>query len=159
MQDVYDFLAQHGIPHEVHEHPAVFTVAEAEKVRIDVDFGENKNLFLRNKKGTKHYLVTLAAKKKLDLRGLAEQLGENGLGFASEDRLMKYLGLTKGSVSPFGLINDEEHEVTYVIDKDLLEYENLGFHPNINTRTVVLRTTDFQTFLEEIGNPIIELNL
>lgn len=151
---VLDYLNRLDISYEVHEHPPVFTVEEASKYRSNIAFGENKNLFLRNKKGDRHYLVTIAAAKNLDLKKLGETLGER-LGFASEDRLTKYLGLTRGAVSPFGLINDAEKKVTFILDKDLLKNEKLGFHPNVNTQTVIICTKDFEKFLEAIGHEVM----
>ncbi len=159
MDNVFEFLKKLNIDYKIYNHPAVFTVEEAKKHRIAEDFGENKNLFLRNKKGSKHYLVTLDAEKHLDLDKLGEILEEKGLSFASPDILKKYLGLTPGSVSPFGLINDANKEITFVFDNNLLKNEKLGFHPNINTQTLVLGTNDFKRFLDSIGNKIIFLDL
>lgn len=155
MQNVHNFLKKIGIEYEIHNHPAVFTVDEAKEHRIDADFGENKNLFLRNKKGNKHFLVTLGASKRLDLKKLAENVGEKSLGFASEEKLMKYLGLTPGSVSPFGLIHDTEKRVVFMMDKDLLGKENVGFHPNINTQTIVLKTEDFKNYIKALDREIV----
>ena len=154
MQNVFEFLKRLGISYETHTHPPVLTVEEAAQYRSDIEFGENKNLFLRNKKGDKHYLVTIAASKTLDLRKLGEELGEK-LGFASEDRLSQYLDLSRGAVSPFGLINDAKKEVVYILDKDLLNNEKLGFHPNINTKTIIISAKDFEKFLTSTGNTIV----
>ena len=139
MENVFDFLKGLGIEYQVFNHPAVFTVEESQRHRLDIEFGENKNLFLRNKKGDRHYLVVISASKQLDLKKFSEKLDEKNIGFASPDRLLKYLKLTPGSVSPFGLLNDIERKVELIIDKDLLENEMLGFHPNINTQTLVLK--------------------
>jgi Ala-tRNA(Pro) deacylase len=154
MQPVYDYLKQLGLSYEVHKHPPVFTVEEAAQYRSDIEYGESKNLFLRNKKGSKHYLVTVAASKSVDLKKLGETMGEK-LSLASEERLSHYLGLTRGSVSPFGLINDTEKEVTFILDEDLLTYEKLGFHPNINTQTVIVSTEDFKKFLLSTGRELL----
>jgi Ala-tRNA(Pro) deacylase len=158
MQNVFDFLKQLGISYETHEHPPVLTVEEAAQYRSNIEFGENKNLFLRNKKGDKHYLVTIASSKNLDLKKLGEVLGEK-LGFASEDRLSQYLGLTRGEVSPFGLINDSKKEVVFILDKSLLRNKKLGFHPNVNTQTVIVGTKDFEKFLAATGHTVMLENL
>ena len=155
MENVFEFLKNLWIKYEIHKHPPVFTVEEANQYRSDIEFGKNKNLFLRNKKGNKHYLVTIDSSKNLDLESLGEGLNEKNLGFASEERLNQYLGLAKGAVSPFGLINDKEKEVIHVLDEDLLRHEKLGFHPNVNTQTIILNTKDFQKFLQSVGNKII----
>jgi Ala-tRNA(Pro) deacylase len=85
---------------------------------------------------------------------VADQIGDGKLSFGSPDRLMKHLGVTPGSVSPFGLIHDAAHEVRVAIDLDLKSADKISFHPNINTATVVLSAADFQRFLDNCGNPV-----
>jgi Ala-tRNA(Pro) deacylase len=153
-QRVYDVLAELGIPFERHEHPPVFTVEEANQHWAGIDAAHCKNLFLRNKKGTIHYLVILKHLKEVDLKRLVGRLGDDRLSFASPERLMAHLGLSPGSVSPFGLINDGTHQVRVVIDADLRTADRIAFHPNVNTATIVLAWTDFQRFLARCGNPV-----
>lgn len=157
MSYVHDFLKNADIAYEVHDHPAVFTVEEAARHRSDIVYGECKNLFLRNKKGNKHFLVTISGDKNLDLDALGDLLGEK-IGFASKERLVQYLGLTRGAVSPFGLINDREHQVQFILDKELLKNAKLGFHPNVNTQTLIITSGDLLRFLEQTGHvPRIEV--
>lgn len=153
-QRVYDVLAELQIPFERHEHPPVFTVEEANRHWAGIDAAHCKNLFLRNKKGTTHYLVVLAHHKDADLKRLVDRLGDDRLSFASPERLMTHLGLSPGSVSPFGLINDRAHRVGMVIDADLQAAERIAFHPNVNTATIVVAWADFQRFLAWCGNPV-----
>ena len=143
-----------GVAWERHEHPPVPTVDEAQRYWAGIDATHCKNLFLRNQKGDRHYLVVLEHLKKADLRAVADQIGDGKLSFASPERLMKYLGLEPGSVSPFGLINDRDHVVRVVIDRDLKAADRLSFHPNINTVTVVVSAPDFARFLEDAGNRV-----
>ena len=159
MKNVFDYLQKINIQIDVHNHPAVLTVDEARKYRINETFSESKNLFLRNKKGTKHYLVTIDANKNLDIKKLAETLDIGRLGFASDERLEKYLGLKTGAVSPFGLINDQESEVIFVIDNDLFKNKKLGFHPNINTQTIIISREDFEKYLSSLKNEIVKMKL
>jgi Ala-tRNA(Pro) deacylase len=147
-------LQELGIGYERHEHPAVATVEEAEAHWADIDATHCKNLFLRNQKGNRHYLVVLMHSKKADLRKVAEQVGDGKLSFASPERLMTHLGLTPGSVSPFGLIHDRERAVRVVLDRDLSAAVRLSFHPNINTVTYVVSKGDFDRFLEACGNAV-----
>jgi Ala-tRNA(Pro) deacylase len=147
-------LIELGIVVERHEHPPVPTVEDAERYWADIDATHCKNLFLRNQKGDRHYLVVLKHSKKADLRAVADQIGDGKLSFASPERLMKHLGLTPGSVSPFGLINDAQHAVRVVLDRDLKAAERLSFHPNINTVTFVVAAADFARFLESAGNSV-----
>ncbi len=147
-------LDELGIPFTRHEHPPAATVDEALQYWADIDATHCKNLFLRNQKGDRHYLVVLVASKKADLRAVADQIGDGKLSFASPERLMTHLGLTPGSVSPFGLIHDRTHTVRVVLDRDLDEAARLSFHPNINTITYTIARTDFQRFLDACANPV-----
>jgi len=147
-------LAELGIAFERHEHPPVATVGEAERYWAGIDATHCKNLFLRNQKGDRHYLVVLLHAKRADLRAVADQIGDGKLSFASPQRLATHLGLAPGSVSPFGLINDAGHAVRVVLDRDLKSAARVSFHPNINTRTYVLATADFMRFLVACGNSV-----
>jgi Ala-tRNA(Pro) deacylase len=142
------------IAYERHEHPPVATVEAAEKYWSGIEATHCKNLFLRNQKGNRHYLVILEHQKKADLRRVADQIGDGKLSFGSPERLMMHLGLTPGSVSPFGLIHDATHTVRVVLDRDLKSADRLSFHPNINTVTFVVSAADFTRFLESCGNVV-----
>ncbi len=147
-------LAELAIPYTRHEHPPVATVDQAEQHWAHIDATHCKNLFLRNQKGNWHYLVVLQHSKKADLKAVADQIGDGKLSFASPERLMTHLGLTPGSVSPFGLINDRDHAVRVVLDRDLKTATRLSFHPNINTVTFTIAAADFARFLAACGNPV-----
>ncbi len=153
-QKVCEALKRLGISYVRHEHPPVFTVDEAEKHWGSITGAHCKNLFLRNKKGNRHYLIILESSKNADLKALTKQLGEDRLSFASAERLMRYLGLEAGAVSPFGLINDRNKEVQVVVDHDLKTVQRLNFHPNVNTATVGIDFADFEKFLAWCGNSI-----
>jgi len=158
-QKVYEILDSLGISYVRHEHPPVFTVEEAVQHWEGIAGAHCKNLFLRNKKGNRHYLLIIEHTKRADLRTLTQQLGEDRLSFASAERLMRYLGLEEGAVSPFGLINDSQKEVQVVIDKDIKDVERVNFHPNVNTATVGIGFSGFEKFLEYCGNPVRYLSL
>lgn len=153
-QPVLDALGAIGIAFERHEHPAAATVAEAETHWAGIDATHCKNLFLRNQRGDRHYLVILVHSKRADLRDVAAQIGDGKLSFASPERMLRYLGVTPGSVSPFGLLNDPEHRVQLFLDRDLRQAERISFHPNDNTATLVLDYGDFERFLRHVGHPI-----
>jgi Ala-tRNA(Pro) deacylase len=152
-------LVELGIAFERHEHPPVATVDEAKQHWAGINATHCKNLFLRNQKGNRHYLVVLEHSKRADLRAVADQIGDGKLSFASPERLMTHLGLTPGSVSPFGLINDRDHAVRVVLDRDLKSATRVSFHPNINTATYVVSAADFARFLEACGNPVQHVSL
>lgn len=143
-----------GIPYVLYEHPPVFTTEEAEIHWRHIPGSPVKNLFLRNKKGDRHYLVILGIEKQADLRHLVKVIGDDRLSFGSPERLMKYLSVTPGSVSPLGLIHDTSHAVRVIVDSDLRSAEHLIFHPNDNTASLTLSGQDFSRFLEERGNSV-----
>lgn len=151
---VYEKLAALGVDYTVHEHPPVFTAEEAATHWKDIDGTPVKNLFLRNKKGDRHYLVILGIEKQADLKHLVKVIGDDRLSFGSPERLMKHLGVTPGSVSPFGLINDTQHAVRVIVDSDLKSARKLIFHPNDNTASLTISGQDFVRFLEQQGNPV-----
>ena len=151
---VYAALDALGISYTSHEHPAVFTADAAAEHWAGLDGTAVKNLFLRNKKGDRHYLVILGIEKQADLKQLVKVIGDDRLSFGSPERLMARLGLTPGSVSPFGLINDAAKSVTVIIDADLKNSERLIFHPNINTASVTISFADFEKFLAARGNVV-----
>ena len=153
-----EFVAAHlaglAISFEPHHHPPIATAEEGEIHWAGIDAVHCKNLFLRNQKGTRHYLVILGHTKRADLRAVADQIGDGKLSFASPDRLMKYLGVAAGSVSPFGLLHDHDRHVRVYLDRELKLSPRISFHPNINTATFVLAYADFERFLASRGNPV-----
>ena len=151
-KELYDLLESLSIKFEYHEHPPVATIEDAITHWKDYNAGRCKNIFFRNHKGNRHYLVILEHLAQLNIRDLEQRLKQGKLTFASDQRLHKYLGLQPGSVSPFGLINDREKHVHLFIDKNLLQFERLAFHPNLNTATLVISKDDFLKFLDNSGN-------
>ena len=156
---VLETLDRLGIPYRRYEHPAVFTVEQAEVQWKDVAGAHCKNLFVRNQKGNRHYLIILEASKKADLAAMARTLGEDKFSFASAGRLDRYLGVEPGAVSPFGLINDRHKEVQVILDQDLKKEGLVNFHPNINTATLGLSYLDFEKFLDWCGNRVQSVSL
>lgn len=147
-----EFLAHHAIVLARHEHPAVMTVAESEKIVPSLPGAKTKNLFLRDKKGLKHFLVTIPAALAVDLAALGDLLGAGRLGFASAERLQKYLGVMPGSVSLLGLVHDTTHQVECVIDQRLWEAEAVQAHPLINTATMIVPHAELVSFLAATGH-------
>jgi Ala-tRNA(Pro) deacylase len=140
-----------GIGYQRVDHPPVFTAEEAAEHWAALDAAHCKNLFLRNKKGDRHYLIVAPVDKPVDLGRLARELGSGRLSFGSAERLMARLGLTPGSVSPFGLLHDHDRRVELLLDADLRAASHLAFHPNINTSTLVVSREDFARFLASRG--------
>ena len=151
---VYAALDALGITYDRHEHPAVFTAEDASKFWDPIPGTQCKNLFLRNKKGDRHYLVVVEISKRVDLKDLVTVVGDDRLSFGSPERLLAALGVTPGSVSPFGLLNDGAGSVRVLLDEDLRGAERLIFHPNINTASVVVSWADLERFLATRQNSV-----
>lgn len=151
-QELYEILSSLSIQFEYHEHLPVATIEDAITYWRDYKAGRCKNIFFRNHKGDRHYLVILEHLAQLRIKDLEQRLKQGKLSFASDQRLLKYLGVKPGSVSPFGLINDKAKHVHLFIDIKLLDFERLAFHPNINTATLVISKADFISFLKHSGN-------
>ena len=158
-QKVYDFLDSMGIQYEKYEHPPVFTGEEAAQHWGPIPATHVKNLFLRNKKGDRQYLVILEVAKQADLRHLVKIIGDDRFSFGSPERLMATLGVTPGSVSPFGLLHEGSKDVRVIVDQDLRTAEKLIFHPNLNTASVTISVADFERFLATRPNTVRWLKL
>ena len=150
--ELYQVLSELNIKFEYYEHPPAPTIEKAIKYWEDLKATHCKNIFFRNHKGNRHYLVILEHLRQLDIHDLEKRLHQGKLTFASDQRLKKYLGVEPGSVSPFGLINDTEKHVHLFIDEKLNESERLAFHPNVNTASIVVSKSGFLKFLEYTGN-------
>ena len=151
---VYAVLDAMGIQYSAHEHAPIFTGDAAAEGWRDVPGTGIKNLFLRNKKGDRHYLVILPVSKQADLRQLVRVIGDDRLSFGSPDRLMSHLGVTPGSVSVFGLIHDGSRHVHVVVDDELRASDRLIFHPNDNHASVSIAFPDFEKFLASRPNAV-----
>ena len=151
-KELYELLSRLSIPFEYHEHPPAFTIEDAKIFWKDLNSGKCKNIFFRNHKGNRHYLVILEHLCQLDIHDLEKRLSQGKLTFASDRRLKEYLGVEPGAVSPFGLINDKSHHVHVFIDERLSDYERLAFHPNVNNATLVISRDDLIRFITSLGN-------
>ena len=153
-EQLYGMLDQAGISYRVLHHAPLMTVEDARAIRGEHETGEGqiKNLFLKNKKG-KMWLLTLHEDRVIDLKQAAIDIGAKRFSFCSPDRLMTYLGVVPGAVSPFGLLNDHNRQVTFYIDEALLEHEEVHAHPLDNRITVSIGTRDLLQFLEQRGYP------
>ena len=152
---IYQLLEGKGITFEKLEHEAVYTMEDMDKAGITAKGTVCKNLFLRDAKGKKHFLVTVPEEKRVDLKILTEKIGSTKLSFASADRLAKYLGVEQGCVSPFGVLNDESRSVIVVFDQELQFDDAVGIHPNDNTSSVWLNFKSLRRVIEEHGNEIM----
>ena len=151
-QQVYDYLEQQGIGFDYYEHPEAPTIEIASQFYRGEGTVLCKNLFFRNHKGNKHYLVIMDARHNMDIHEIEHQLHQGKLSFASPERMMRYLGVKPGSVSLFTLVNDVNHKVILFVDRKLLDAPKVSFHPNDNTASLVISNSDMLKFIESIGN-------
>lgn len=158
-QRVYDALNKAGIKYEAVEHEAVHTMEDMNRLGLTAKGTLCKNLFLRDAKGKRHFLVTADENTKVDLKSLSKVLGAGNLSFASEERLEEHLKVQQGGVTPFALMNDTEHKVEFFIDKSLTRCKSLGVHPLDNTATVFLSYKDLDKFLWNLDVDVIKIKL
>lgn len=152
IERVLSYLNDKNIKYTWYEHCEAPTIEIARTQWRDDGSKHCKNLFFRNHKGNRHYLVVLDCEQELDIHDLEHRLHQGKLSFASPQRMERYLGLQPGSVSPFGLINDTENHVHLFLDKNLQNHNSLSFHPNDNHATVVISRDEFMRYLNDVGN-------
>jgi len=148
------WLENHSINYILHKHAAVFTVPEAEIHCGHIPGTHCKNLFLRNKKTDQFYLVTITYEKRLDLKQFRKIINAPKVRFVGPDDLKDILGLTPGSVSPLGLINDIKNQTIFMVDEEVWNAEEICCHPNINTETLQIPNKDFQKLVKATKNLI-----
>lgn len=154
-QEVYEFLKEKGIWHEITEHEAVYNMEELENVELPYPEADAKNIFVRDDKRKNYYLITVKSNKRVNLKEFKKQNMTRQLTFASEEDLKLVMGLFPGAVTPFGVLNDAEKKVQVFIDEDFLENPGImGVHPNDNTATVWIKTNDLINIIKEHGNNV-----
>ncbi len=150
--DIYQFFAEHGIEYERHDHPPVYTCEESNQLVPELPGAKTKNLFLRDQKGRRHFLVSIPAEKSIDLKALGLVLGVNKLSFGSPKRLKTYLGLEPGAVTILAAMNDTQKAVEFVVDEELWEAPALLYHPLVNTSTVLISRKNVERFFKAVGH-------
>ena len=154
-QEIYDYLKDNGIWHEITEHQAVFNMQELDSVELPYPEADAKNLFVRDDKRRNYYLITVRGDKRVDLKEFRKTHGTKPLTFVKADELMDILGLIPGAVTPLGLLNDSEKKVVFYIDETFQEGPGLvGVHPNDNTATVWMKTSDLIRIIQAHGNEV-----
>ena len=152
-------LSAHGVGYQRRDHCAVFTCDEADRHVQGLPGARTKNLFLRDRKGRRHFLLVIRPDQTIDLAALGERLGARGIGFASERRLERHLGVAAGAVSMLALLNDRSNAVEPIVDARLWASESFQCHPMVNTVTLVIRRDDLQALLERRGHRVRAMTL
>lgn len=151
-QEAYELLSHLGISYQKVDHPAITSV---KNLTFDLPGPQVKNLLLKSKKGKQIYLVILPDEKHADLKKLADELTEKRLSFLSEEQMTQLLGVPAGTLTPLALMHDTENQIQVVIDAAIDQKDTVGFHPNINTTTLIIDFVDFQKILKYLNHPPI----
>lgn len=150
--DIESFLADHNITFQRFDHPAVFTCEESERLCPPMSGAHTKNLFLRDRKGTRHFLVVVSPRKSVDLKKLCDLLEADKLSFASPERMKEHLGVEPGSATLLGLVTDTDHAIEVSIDEEIWKAETVLCHPLINTATLAISHEGIEKFLKATGH-------
>ena len=150
-QQVANKLQELGITFDVVEHPPVFTTEQADSYIEGMEGVRTKSMFLTNRKKTQYYLLIMGDKKRLDMADFKVQVGANRIRMASADSLAEKMQLSPGTVSPFGLLNNDEKDILVYFDKDIVSEDIMTFHPNTNEKTIFIKIQDLFRFLDSIG--------
>jgi Ala-tRNA(Pro) deacylase len=134
------------------EHPPVFTIDDAIALVPPIDGAKTKNVFLRDAKGTRHFLVVVPHDRRVDLTALSNRLPSTKLSMGSPERLQKHLGVTPGAVSLFALVNDTSAAVELIIDETIWKARRVQGHPLRNTATVSVSHAALEAFLAHVGH-------
>ena len=150
-QQVANKLQELGIAFDVVEHPPAFTTEQADSYIEGMEGVRTKSMFLTNRKKTQYYLLIMDDKKRLDMDDFKVKVGADRIRMASLASLAEKMNLPAGTVSPFGLLNNEEKDIQVYFDKDIVSEDIMTFHPNINEKTIFISTTDLFKFLQDLG--------
>jgi Ala-tRNA(Pro) deacylase len=150
--DLFALLDELGIAHRTHEHAPVFTVAQSGAVKAAMPGGHTKNLFLKDKKG-RLFLLSALAETVVDLGALAKLLGASRFSFAAGELMAEVLGVTPGSVTAFAIMNDHENRVAMLLDRALMDFHPVNFHPLSNDATTAISPKDLHRFLVACRHP------
>ena len=154
-EKVLSKLNELSINYKEVEHTPVYTIEDMDALgNVFENAKICKNLFVRDQKGKRHFLVVLPEEKRAPLADIATKIESTKLSFASPERLMKYLKLEPGAVTPLSVINDESNEVEVVFDEDLKKENLLGVHPCVNTATILLTPTDLEKYVVSNNNKL-----
>ena len=152
METFFNFLEANQIAYSRHDHPAVYTVEEADRLVPELAAAKTKNLFLRDDKGRRHFLVVVPGHKQVNLKTLKDRMGIKRISFGSPQRLQKHLGIEPGAVSILALYNDKALAVELFVDQELWTSESFQCHPLVNTATLEITRENLIHFLEITGH-------
>lgn len=157
-EEIYNYLKENNIKYEIDEHKAVYNMEELKDIVLKYPESDAKNIFVRDDKKRNYYLITTKGDKKVDLKDFKNKYNTRSLSFASETDLMNILGLIPGAVTPLGLLNDKDLKVEFYLDSYFKD-KIIGVHPNDNTATIWMSSSDLIEIIEEHGNKVNIIDL
>lgn len=152
-EELLNVLTEIGVEYTNHEHPAVYTVEEADLHHEGIDGVHSKNLFFKDKK-KKLFLVVTLSDKPIKIKEVAKKIGAKSPSFGKPDLLAEVLGVIPGAVTPFAVINDKNHAVKVILDEEMMKNELLNFHPLENTATTTISSKDLVKFMEHCNQEV-----
>ena len=158
-EEIYDYIKDKGIWHEITNHKAVYSMEDLKDVELPYREGNAKNLFVRDDKKKNYYLIMVKEETRVNLSLFRREYNTRPLTFASSEDLERILGLYPGAVSPLGILNDKEKQVKFYLDSDFHDNDIIGMHPNDNTVTLWLKVKDLKDIIKEHGNDVYEAKL
>lgn len=159
-EEILNILKEKNIWFELEDHEAVFNMEDLNNLNLKYKDRDAKNIFLRDDKKQNYYLITVKGDKRVDLKQFRKDFNTRNLSFASSEDLMRILNLVPGSVSPLGILNDNELKVTLYLDEFFLSDNGIiGVHPNENTATIWLKVTNLVNLIKQHGNQIFLVSL
>ena len=164
MRDERDLLAERAldelnIPYVRYEHEAARTMEDCADIGKDIGACHMKNLFLVNRQGTDFYLVLMDGHKSFRTAEVSKKLGVSRLSFGTPEQLKTMLNLEPGAVTALGLLFDEKHLVTVVLDEDVLSYPYVCMHPCVSTASLAIKPDDLMRFLISRGNALTQIKI
>jgi len=156
----FALLDRLGISYQRVVHPPADTMEDCAAISDVLGTRICKNLFLCNRQKTDFYLLAMPEDKPFHTKDLSHQIGSARLSFASPEAMVELLGCTPGSASVLGLMNDTEHKVRLLMDRETYEAEQFACHPCKNEGSLCMKTSDLlRVFLPHTGHDVTVVEL
>lgn len=148
MNEIFEYLDRNEVEYQTFLHPAIHKVGDDDLLGVKIPGLQTKNLFLRDKKSKKFFLVSMSQDSIMDLKEFGRKMGDMKFSFGKIEDLKRLLNVEPGSVSILGKIFDLNNEVELIIDQKILDADFVAFHPNLNTQTLVFPKKSFKIILK-----------
>ena len=158
--EIFRALNALNIDYDLVVHERADTMEQLKGVSQTLGCVIPKNLFLTPRNKSAFYLCIVRPDYAFKTADISKQIGASRLSFAPEDQLDGLIQTHPGAISPMGLLFDAEYTVKLIMDERLLEEDRLAFHPNDNTQTLSMKTSDFvDVFLKHTGHGVTKIRV